>query len=209
LDAVSLERRLLVMAPLLSALAARGASPIDQRETLVLLPDRIRFQAWGHLPPGSGEMAKLYGDFDKPGPYLVLMKWNPGWFSRPTATEPTASRSWFRKRGGSTVARISPPSRPYRFRQAGLFCATPEPGTTTACLRMDMSRLSSRSSGLGRSISGWPIPQNRPGGTFKRGPGIAPTPYGFPHGNPRREVPETRPIETEEEPHGPDHREAF
>ena len=28
-------------------------------------------------------MAKLYGDFDKPGPYLVLMRWNPGWFSAP------------------------------------------------------------------------------------------------------------------------------
>ena len=28
-------------------------------------------------------MAKLYGDFDKPGPYLVIMKWNPGWFSAP------------------------------------------------------------------------------------------------------------------------------
>ena len=28
-------------------------------------------------------MAKLYGDFDKPGPYLVMMKWNPGWFSAP------------------------------------------------------------------------------------------------------------------------------
>jgi len=28
-------------------------------------------------------MAKLYGDFNKPGPYLVLMKWNPDWFSTP------------------------------------------------------------------------------------------------------------------------------
>jgi hypothetical protein len=28
-------------------------------------------------------MAKLYGDFDEPGPYLVVMKWNPGWFSAP------------------------------------------------------------------------------------------------------------------------------
>ena len=85
MDGVSLERRLLVMAPLLSALAARGAEagPIDQRETLVLPPDQIRFQAWGNLPPASGEMAKLYGDFDEPGPYLVVMKWNPGWFSAP------------------------------------------------------------------------------------------------------------------------------
>ncbi len=35
------------------------------------------------MPAGSGEMAKLYGDLDRPGPYLVLMKWNPGWFSAP------------------------------------------------------------------------------------------------------------------------------
>jgi hypothetical protein len=25
----------------------------------------------------------LYGDFNEPGPYLVLLKWNPGWFSAP------------------------------------------------------------------------------------------------------------------------------
>jgi hypothetical protein len=28
-------------------------------------------------------MAKLYGDFNKPGTYLVKMKWHPGWFSAP------------------------------------------------------------------------------------------------------------------------------
>jgi hypothetical protein len=37
----------------------------------------------GNLPPHSGEMAKLYGDINKPGPYLLLMKWNPDWFSAP------------------------------------------------------------------------------------------------------------------------------
>jgi hypothetical protein len=26
-------------------------------------------------------MAMLYGDFSQPGPYLVMMKWNPGWLS--------------------------------------------------------------------------------------------------------------------------------
>lgn len=38
---------------------------------------------WGNLPPQSGEMAMLYGDFNKQGPYLVMMRWNPGWFSAP------------------------------------------------------------------------------------------------------------------------------
>ncbi|HYZ32728.1 MAG TPA: cupin domain-containing protein [Crenalkalicoccus sp.] len=85
MDAVSLERRLLILAPLLASLADPDAvaSPLDRRETFVLLPDQIRFEPPGHLPAGSGEMARLYGDIDKPGPYLVMMKWNPGWFSAP------------------------------------------------------------------------------------------------------------------------------
>jgi hypothetical protein len=32
---------------------------------------------------GQREMASPYGDLNKPGPYLVLMRWNPGWFSAP------------------------------------------------------------------------------------------------------------------------------
>jgi len=47
----------------------------------VLQRDQIKFAPWDGLPPGGGEMASLYGDLNKPGPYLVLMKWNPGWFS--------------------------------------------------------------------------------------------------------------------------------
>src|ERR1019366_8521350 len=53
------------------------------KQTFVLQHDGIKFAPWAGLPPGSGEMAKLYGDLDAPGPYLVLMKWNPGWFSAP------------------------------------------------------------------------------------------------------------------------------
>ncbi|HEX4181901.1 MAG TPA: cupin domain-containing protein [Caulobacteraceae bacterium] len=60
-----------------------AASPIDPAQTFVLLRDQIKFRPWEGLPPGSGEMAKLYGDFDQSGPYLVLMKWSPGWFSAP------------------------------------------------------------------------------------------------------------------------------
>jgi hypothetical protein len=59
------------------------AAPPDPAETFVLPYDRIAFEPWGNLPPQSGEMAMLYGDFNKPGPYLVLMRWNPGWFSAP------------------------------------------------------------------------------------------------------------------------------
>jgi hypothetical protein len=89
MDGVSLERRLilrlLLMAPLLSAFGttATEASPINPSETFVLEPRRIQFKPWQGLPSASGEMAMLYGDLNKPGPYLVMMKWNPGWFSAP------------------------------------------------------------------------------------------------------------------------------
>jgi len=62
---------------------AAQASKINPSETAITLPDEIRWVAWSGLPPHSGEMATLYGGLDKPGPYLVLMKWYPGYMSAP------------------------------------------------------------------------------------------------------------------------------
>ncbi|WP_100524232.1 cupin domain-containing protein [Mycobacteroides abscessus] len=81
-------RNLLWIAAAIPAMAtlpegSASATPIDPRQTFVLQPDEIDMTAWLNLPPDSGQMAKLYGDSDKPGPYLVLMRWNPGWFSAP------------------------------------------------------------------------------------------------------------------------------
>src|SRR5258708_4446126 len=59
------------------------ASPIDPKETIVVLPKDLKWVAWSGLPPRSGEMATLYGGLDKPGPYLVFMKWYPGFMSAP------------------------------------------------------------------------------------------------------------------------------
>ena len=68
-----LERRTFLLSTMITlAAGAAGAAPIDTNQTFVLQRDDIRFEPWNGLPPGSGEMAKLYGDFDKPGPYLVL-----------------------------------------------------------------------------------------------------------------------------------------
>jgi len=99
MSGIGLDRRsLLAAGPLLMAAIAAGdktgrlgdiklapppeAGP-DPSETFVQPYQGITFEPWGNLPSHSGEMAKLYGDLNSPGPYLVLMKWNPGWFSAP------------------------------------------------------------------------------------------------------------------------------
>lgn len=66
-----------------NAAPAHPLAPPDSSETFVLPYEEITFEDWGNLPPHSGELATLYGDLNKPGPYLVMMKWNPGWFSAP------------------------------------------------------------------------------------------------------------------------------
>jgi hypothetical protein len=59
------------------------ASPIDPDETFVELPNQIKWPPWPGLPERSGEMATLYGGLNEPGPYVVLMKWYPGYMSAP------------------------------------------------------------------------------------------------------------------------------
>ena len=59
------------------------ASAINPSETQVTLPDALKWTTWSGAPPHGGEMATLYGGLDKPGIYLVLMKWYPGYMSAP------------------------------------------------------------------------------------------------------------------------------
>lgn len=80
-------RRRLLLAPLIAALplglSARRAAAIDPAETQVTLPDQIKWTPWTAGPPRSAEMATLFGGLDKPGDYVVLMKWYPGYMSAP------------------------------------------------------------------------------------------------------------------------------
>jgi hypothetical protein len=83
-------RREAILAPLVATLAialpgAAGlADKLNPSETAITLPDAIQWNSWiKGFPPHSGEMAALYGGLDEPGPYLVLMKWYPGFMSAP------------------------------------------------------------------------------------------------------------------------------
>jgi hypothetical protein len=88
--AIRPSRRGLMLASFMAALplalsdTAALAGKIDPAQTQVTLPDAIEWSGWiKGFPPDSGEMAPLYGGLDKPGPYLVLMKWYPGYMSAP------------------------------------------------------------------------------------------------------------------------------
>jgi hypothetical protein len=59
------------------------ASTLDPAETQITLPDAINWSSWSGLPKGVGDMARLYGDLNAAGPYLVLMRWHPGYMSAP------------------------------------------------------------------------------------------------------------------------------
>jgi hypothetical protein len=82
-------RRLLLLAPLLAALPmaldsrAADASVLNPQWTQVTLPDQVKWQPWAGGPPGVGEVAPLYGDLNRPGQYVVLMRWHPGYMSAP------------------------------------------------------------------------------------------------------------------------------
>jgi hypothetical protein len=83
-------RRELLLAPLLATApfalsdTAALASKINRSETQVTLPDAIHWIGGIQgSPPHSTEMAPLYGGLDQPGPYVVLMKWYPGYMSAP------------------------------------------------------------------------------------------------------------------------------
>ena len=57
-----------------------GAADINREWVDFTPPADIR---WVKNPNGSNESAVLFGDPSKPGPYVMRLKWNPGFMSRP------------------------------------------------------------------------------------------------------------------------------
>src|ERR1700722_11683862 len=81
-------RRGLLFAPLLAALPAAlftdPAHAIDPAQTQVTLPDQYQWKpALPGAPAQSVETVAVFGLTDKPGPYVVLVKWHPGYMSAP------------------------------------------------------------------------------------------------------------------------------
>ena len=80
-------RRGLLLAPLLAALPlgflTDPAAAIDPSQTQVMLPDQFKWQSPGWAPPHAFETAPVFGATDQPGPYVVLVKWHPGYMSAP------------------------------------------------------------------------------------------------------------------------------
>ena len=81
-------RRGLLLAPLLAvlpaALVTAPAYAIDPAQTQVQLPDQFVWKpALPNAPPQSVETVAVFGATDKPGPYVVLVKWYPGFMSAP------------------------------------------------------------------------------------------------------------------------------
>jgi len=71
---ISASRRRVLLAPLVAAMTfamartAAQASTIDPTQTIIILPDAMRWVPWSGLPPHSGEMATLYGASTSPDP---------------------------------------------------------------------------------------------------------------------------------------------
>jgi len=81
-------RRGLILAPLLAtlpaALFAGPANAIDPAQTQVILPDQYQWRpALPSAAAQSVETVPVFGATDKPGPYVVLVKWYPGYMSAP------------------------------------------------------------------------------------------------------------------------------
>lgn len=82
-------RRFLLLAPLLAALplALRGsaaqASQLNPKWTEITLPDQFDWQPLNAKHLGISDMVTLHGGINQPGPYVVMIRWHPGYMSAP------------------------------------------------------------------------------------------------------------------------------
>ncbi len=82
LQSLAASRRGLLLVPLLAALPASllsgPAQAIDPNETQLTLPNQYQWKpALPGAPPRSVETAPVFGATDKPGAYVVVIRWYP------------------------------------------------------------------------------------------------------------------------------------
>ena len=70
----------IVLFGLLSAALQCLAGDIDRSAVDFIVAKDIK---WEKVPGGLAERAVLFGDPNKPGPYVMRLKWLPGGMSRP------------------------------------------------------------------------------------------------------------------------------
>jgi len=71
-----------VPANLHATLTDKAGNLPDAKRIPVTLPKDIKWKQNGSIP-GEADVANVYGDPSKPGPYAVLYRWHRGAFSRP------------------------------------------------------------------------------------------------------------------------------
>ena len=80
-------RRGLLLAPLIAALPlgllSGPAEAIDPSQTQVTFADQYQWKPLANAPPQCVDAATIFGALDKPGPYVVVVKWYPGYMSAP------------------------------------------------------------------------------------------------------------------------------
>lgn len=84
-------RRDLFLTPLLLAapfaIPGASASPLNPAETIITLPDKLRWTSNPSAPQHSVDMCPLFGDINGAGLYFTLVRWWPGYMSAPHAYE--------------------------------------------------------------------------------------------------------------------------
>jgi hypothetical protein len=80
MNGLSMLRCGLAAGAFLLAVPAARAAELDPAAVVYKLPDAIK---WNENPGSGSANAVLYGDPSKPGLYIVLVKWHPGYMSHP------------------------------------------------------------------------------------------------------------------------------
>ena len=166
-----MQRRTFLLSSLLAAVAVKlaKASPIDPNQTFILQREDIKFMPVTGLPPASGEMAKLYGDLNEPGPLsgadAMESRLVPAHL---IATPPIGSKSWFPAHGGWIAVLISHRKWQCPCLRAATSNERHAHFTMMECLRESKNRLLCRFLESVRLISSLPIQSCRRGDTLAR-----------------------------------------